>query len=61
MASDIRMRDGTALDVAVVDYLGETLAKKLVGQPANPFHSGEVLLKDFLVPGKLNKLHLSYG
>jgi addiction module HigA family antidote len=31
------------------------MAKKFVGQPAKPFHPGEVLLGEFLVPGRITQ------
>lgn len=31
------------------------MAKKVIHQPANPFHPGEVLLEEFLTPGKMTQ------
>ena len=31
------------------------MAKKLAGQPAKPFHPGEVLLEEFLIPGRITQ------
>ncbi len=31
------------------------MAKKVTGQPVNPFHPGEVLLGEFLVPGNVTQ------
>jgi addiction module HigA family antidote len=31
------------------------MAKKVINQPVNPFHPGEVLLAEFLVPGKVTQ------
>jgi antitoxin HigA-1 len=31
------------------------MAKRMVGQPANPFHPGEILLEEFLVPARITQ------
>ena len=31
------------------------MSKKLIKQPPNPFHPGEILLKEFLAPGNVSQ------
>ena len=40
---------------SVVSDGSRGLSKKAVGQPSNPFHPGEVLLEEFLVPGSISQ------
>src|SRR5688500_7739829 len=35
--------------------LGGNMAKKVTHQPVNPFHPGEVLLEEFLLPGNVTQ------
>jgi antitoxin HigA-1 len=35
------------------------VAKRMAGQPANPFHPGEVLLEEFLIPLKTTQTALA--
>jgi addiction module HigA family antidote len=31
------------------------MARKMAGQPMNPFHPGEILLEEFLIPAKVTQ------